>query len=88
MLINREWKHSFESYPSNSVTSLVSIWDLMFDENGNSWFEGHNGEDNVDTITGEPLLPDVGCHLEHDLICFNKKLYQLRQKVFKGIYEF
>jgi len=74
MLINREWKHSFESYPSNSVTSLVSVWDLMFDKDGYAWFDQYI-EGSTDT-DGNPLSPDVGCHLEHDLICFNKKLYQ------------
>lgn len=74
MLINREWKHSFESYPSNSITSLVSVWDLMFDENGYSWFESYaqNSTDNE----GNELDSSKGCHLEHDVICYNKNLYK------------
>lgn len=74
MLINREWKHSFESYPSNSVTSLVSVWDLMFDENGNSWFEYYS-KNSIDE-NGEELDSSRGCHLEHDIICYNKSLYK------------
>lgn len=70
MLINREWKHSFESNPSNSVTSLVSLWDLMFDENENSWYEYYSTE-------GGGGRADLGCHLEHDLICFNSELYSI-----------
>lgn len=73
MLINREWKHSFESYPGNSVTSLVSVWDLMFDEDGNSWFWAYSKDSTAED--GTPMSPSRGCHLEHDLICFNKKLY-------------
>ena len=74
MLINREWKHSFESYPSNSITSLVSVWDLMFDENGNSWFESYS-KNSIDE-NGEELDSNMGCNLEHDIICYNKNLYK------------
>lgn len=59
-LISNEWKHTLETNPSNSVNSLVSLYDLFYDENGKLWVESDD--------------PTAGCKLDHDIICFNRSI--------------
>lgn len=41
-LISNEWKHNLETTPTKSITSLVSVWDLLYDEDGKFWIDYQN----------------------------------------------
>lgn len=57
-LVSNEWKHSLETTPTKSVNSLVSLYDLIYDENGDFWIEQASSTS--------------GTKLGHDIICLNK----------------
>lgn len=57
-LVSNEWKHTLETTPTKSVTSLVSLYDLLYDENGDFWINQASSS--------------AGTKLEHDIICLNK----------------
>lgn len=59
-LISNQWKHTLETTPKSSVTSLVSLYDLFYDQSGNLWVESTD--------------PTAGTKLEHDIICLNKNM--------------
>lgn len=65
-LISNEWKHNLETTPTKSITSLVSIWDLLYDEDGNFWTDYQsNSTHKVD---------EAGIKLSHDVICYNRSM--------------
>lgn len=60
-LISHEWKHTLETTPEKSVTSLVSLYDLIYDSDGNKWVDSSD-------------LATAGTSLGHDIICLNKNM--------------
>lgn len=59
----KEWQHELETTPKQSITNVVSLYDLIFDENG----ETHTKK--------SELSKDVGVRLEHDIICYDADTY-------------
>lgn len=53
----RPWKHALTTTPVDTENSLVSLYDLFYDKNGNLWIESTDSQ--------------AGCALEHDIICLN-----------------
>lgn len=60
----QEWKHNLESEPTKSVLSLVSLWDLLYDEKGVLWINRDDG-----------TIVNAGTHLSHDIICYYSGQY-------------
>lgn len=56
----RPWKHTLTTTPTCTENSLVSLYDLFYDPDGNFWI---NSED-----------PMAGTALEHDIICLNSSM--------------
>lgn len=56
----RPWKHTLTTTPTCTENSLVSLYDLFYDSNGNLWI---NSEDSM-----------AGTALEHDIICLNSAM--------------
>ena len=60
-LINYDWRVSFEKIPTRTQGGYYSIFDILFDQTGNS-------------ITAH--TPDNGMKLDHDIICYDTTLYE------------
>lgn len=65
-LISNEWKHNLETTPTKSITSLVSVWDLLYDEDGKFWIDYQNNS----TLR----IDEAGIKLSHDVICYNRSM--------------
>ena len=66
-LISNEWKHTLETTPSSSVNSLVSLYDLFYDEDGNLWIDSTDA--------------NAGISLDHDIICLNRAMLNSSNKI-------
>lgn len=60
-LTSYEWKLSLSARPLKTHNVLVSLYDLLYDEEGELWI-------NNDTLS------KAGTRLSHDIICFNSNL--------------
>ena len=56
----RPWKHSLTTTPVDTENSLVSLYDLFYDKNGNLWIQSSDSQ--------------AGAALEHDIICLNSSM--------------
>ena len=59
----RPWKHSLTTTPVDTENSLVSLYDLFYDKNGNLWIQSSDSQ--------------AGAALEHDIICLNSGMFSL-----------
>ena len=66
-LISNEWKHTLETTPTSSVNSLVSLYDLFYDEDGKLWVESTDA--------------NAGTALDHDIICLNRGMLTSGNKI-------
>lgn len=58
-----EWQHELETNPTQSLTNIISLYDLIFDKDG-------------ETYTSKAASSkDVGARLEHDIICYDAETY-------------
>ena len=62
LLVSNEWKHTLETTPTKSLNSLVSLYDLFYNEEGTLWVQSGNDSTNI------------GTKLDHDIICLNRSM--------------
>ncbi len=63
------WKATLEAYPTRSLLSLKSLWELIYNNNGIPWIRALTTGENLDS-NGK------ACKLDHDIICYSQALYQ------------
>ena len=63
----RTWKSYLQAYPSRSLLSLKSLWELIYDSEGYFLIDRADIQGIINT--------NIGCSLDHDIICYSNLEY-------------